>query len=269
MKSLAEILAPTGLPAPIWGRSSLPAIAGLALPAAMLTVTQGPGLWLRFAVVLAVTLGLQVLFARIRSHPLDLSGIVTAGIVALAVPAGAPLYQLLLGTLFGVVIGEQVFGGRGRSFLHPAVVTLAFLTFSFADQDYRTGPELAAWTLLPALVLLLASGQAAWRILVAAGAVLLLAGLAQGSAEPWAPLLEGSIVLTLLYLAADPVASAATNPGRWVYGLLVGGLAVLFATVGPAFGAAVFAVLLASIFAPLIDRGVIAIHGLWRERRHG
>jgi Na+-transporting NADH:ubiquinone oxidoreductase subunit B len=256
-------------PGVAWGRSDLPAIAGLVLPMAGLTAVQGPELWLRFAFVLVVTLGLQLLFARIRHHPIDLSGVVTAGLVAIAVPAGVPLYQLLLGTAFGVVIGEQVFGGRGRSFLHPAVVTLAFLTFSFADQDYRTGPDLASWTLLPALVLLLASGQASWRILVAAAAVLLVAGPAQGNTEPWAPLLQGSIVLTLLYLASDPVASAATNPGRWVYGLLVGGLAVLFATVGPDFGAAVFAVLLASIFAPLIDRIVIAFHALWRERRHG
>lgn len=266
------LLKATAMRAPLgaaWGRSDLPAIAGLVLPMAVLTTAQGPELWLRFAFVLAVTLGLQVLFARIRRQPLDFSGVVTAGIVAIAVPAGASLYQLLLGIAFGVVIGEQVFGGRGRSFLHPAVVTLAFLTFSFADQDYRTGPDLAAWTLLPALFVLLASGQAAWRILVAAAAVLLLAGLAQGSAEPWAPLLQGSIVLTLLYLAADPVSSAATNPGRWIFGLLVGGLVVLFATVGPAFGAAVFAVLLASIFAPLIDRVVIIVHAFWREKRHG
>jgi Na+-transporting NADH:ubiquinone oxidoreductase subunit B len=269
---MRELLKATAMRAPLgaaWGRSDLPAIAGLVLPMAVLTTVQGPELWLRFAFVLVVTLGLQLLFARIRRLPLDLSGVVTAGIVAIAVPVGAPLYQLLLGIAFGVVIGEQVFGGRGRSFLHPAVVTLAFLTFSFADQDYRTGPDLAWWLLLPALVLLLVSGQASWRILVAAVGVLLLAGFAQGNAEPWAPLLQGSIVLTLLYLAADPISSAATNPGRWIYGLLVGGLAVLFATVGPALGAAVFAVLLASIFAPLIDRVVIILHAFWREKRHG
>jgi Na+-transporting NADH:ubiquinone oxidoreductase subunit B len=252
-----------------WGRSDLPALAGLVLPLAMLALTEGPGLLLRLAVAVLVTLSLQLLFTRIRRHPMDLSGLVTAALVTIAMPAGAPLYQLLLGLVFGVVIGEQIFGGRGRSFLHPAVVTLAFLTFSFADQDYRTGPDLAAWTLLPALLFLVASGQAAWRILVPAVAMLLLAGLAQGNPAPWSPLLQGSIVLTVLYLAADPVASATTNPGRWAYGLLVGGLAALFATVGPGFGAAVFAVLLGTIFAPLIDRVAIAIHAYWREHRHG
>jgi Na+-transporting NADH:ubiquinone oxidoreductase subunit B len=269
---MSGLSTPNAMGAPFgaaWGRSDLLAIAGLVLPMAVLTTTQGPELWLRFAVVLVITLGLQLLFARIRRQPFGLSGVVTAGIIAIAVPAGVPLYQLLLGIVFGIVIGEQIFGGRGRSFLHPAIVTLAFLTFSFADQDYRTGIDLPYWTLLPALVLLVASGQASWRILVAAAGVLVLAGLIQGDAEPWSPLLQGSIVMALLYLAADPVSSAATNPGRWVYGLLVGGLAVLLATVGPAFGATVFAVLLASILAPLIDRVVIAVHAFWREKRHG
>lgn len=259
-------MAPLGI---AWGRSSLPAIAGLVLPTVMMTAVQGPGLLLRLAVILVATFALQVIFTRLRQHPIDLSGAITAAILAMAVPPEVPLYQLLLGVAFGVVLGEQVFGGRGRSFLNPTVVALAFLTFSFADQDYRTGPSLETWTLIPAFVLLLVTGQAAWRILLASATVLVLTALVEGHAEPWAPLLQGSIMLTLLYLAADPVSSAATNPGRWIYGLLVGGLAALFSTVGPAFGAVVFAVLLASIFAPLIDRCVITIQALWRERRHG
>jgi Na+-transporting NADH:ubiquinone oxidoreductase subunit B len=219
--------------------------------------------------LLAAVLGLQLLFALVRRQPFDPSGIAAAGIVAVAVPPGAPLFQLLLGIIFGVAIGEQVFGGRGRAFLHPSAVTLAFLAFSFADFDYRSGPELPSWTMLPALGLLIASGQASWRILAAAAGAVLLSGVAQGDVEPWAPLLSGSFALVVIYLAADPVSSAATNLGRWTYGALTGALAVLFAEVGPLFGAAVFAVLLASVFAPLIDRMVIALNARWRERRHG
>ena len=269
MNNFAGTLARNRPPGLAWGRSSVPGLTGLLLPMTVLTASQGPVLWLRFGIVLLVTLGLQVLFAAVRKQPLDLSGIVAAGIIAMAAPEATPAYQLLLGVVFGVVIGEQVFGGRGRSFLHPAVVTLAFLTFSFVEQDFRTGPDFASWTLLRALTLLLVCGQASWRILVAAAGVLMLAAFLQGSPQWWAPLFEGSIVLVLLYLAADPVASAATNPGRWLYGALVGGLTALFSTVGPAFGAAVFAVLLGSIFAPLLDRIVIVVLVAWRERRHG
>ena len=75
------------------------------------------------------------------------------------------------------------------------------------------------------------------RTAVVVVASLILAAFAQGIPEWWASWLQGSSVLVLLYLAADPVASAATNPGRWLYGALVGGLTVLFSTVGPGFGA--------------------------------
>ena len=253
----------------IWGRSTLPALLGLVLPLISLGLAEGAGLWLRLAPVLAVVLALQLAFALLRRHPFDLHGLVTAVIIVLAAPAEAPLYQLLLGTAFGVVIGEQVFGGRGRSFLHPAVVALAFLTFSFADQDYRTGPDLAAWTLLPALVLLVASGQAAWRILLAAACVTLVLQWVAGNNAPWSVLMPGGVLLALLYLAADPVASASTNPGRWAYGALLGLLASLFGQVGPGFGAMVFATLLGAIFAPLLDRLVILGHGFLKEQHHG
>tara|TARA_R110002020_G_scaffold34327_10_gene104531 strand:+ start:7424 stop:8230 length:807 start_codon:yes stop_codon:yes gene_type:complete len=253
----------------IWGRSTLPALLGLVLPLVMLSRAEGAALWGRLALVLVIVLGLQLAFALARRHPLDFYGLVTAALIAIALPAATPLYQLILGTVFGVVIGEQLFGGRGRSFLHPAVVTLAFLTFSFADQDYRTGPDLAAWTLLPALLLQLASGQAAWRILLAAAGTMLLLQLLAGNAAPWTALTPGAVVLALLYLAADPVASASTNPGRWAYGALLGLLAGLFGQVGPGFGAMVFASLLGAIFAPLLDRLAILAHNLLEERRHG
>lgn len=253
----------------IWGRSALPALLGLVLPLVMLTLAEGSGLWGRLALIAAVVLALQLAFAVLRRHSVDLHGLVTAIIIALAVPAEAPLYQLVLGTAFGVLIGEQVFGGRGRSFLHPAVVALAFLTFSFADQDYRTGPDLAAWTLLPALLLMVASDQAAWRLLLAAAGTLLLLAAVAGNAQPWTALAPGGVLMVLLYLAADPVASASTNPGRWAYGALLGLLASLFGQVGPGFGAMVFAALLGAIFAPLLDRLVIIAHQLVEERRHG
>lgn len=251
-------------------QSVWPGLIGLVPPLVYLAVADGGAVLARLAVALAATLAWQVLFSRVRRRAMGLDGFLTAALVALFTPAEAPFWQLLLGTSFGVVLGEQVFGGRGRNFVNPAVVALAFVMFSFTGIDYRSGPELPALTLLPALVLLVGSGQASWRILATAAAALVLVAWAEGAAVPWAGLLSGSILAVLLYLAADPVASAATNWGRLAHGALVGVLAGLFAQAGPAFGAAVFAVLMASIFAPLIDQGVVALHMRWREgRRHG
>src|SRR5690606_23784644 len=147
------------------------------------------------------------------------------------------------GGTFGIVIGLLVFGGLGRHVLHPAVVTLAFLMFSFAADGYRDTPQIAVWTLAPALVLLLGAGQANWRILAGAIAIFVLMGWAQGDGALFALGGTGLFWLVLLFLVADPVASAATNWGRLVHGALFGLLVALFLQAGTAVSALVFAVL--------------------------
>lgn len=247
---------------------SLPAIAGLLLPLAVVIWLRGAVVVPQLALVLALTLGWQAVFATARNRRLEPSGIATALLITILVPAEAPLWQLALGTTFGIVIGELIFGGRGFSFLHPAVVALAFMMFSFTDVDYRAGTALPVWTLAPALLILLASGQAAWRILIgfclAAPIVLLTLG-----GDPIAPFVSGPLLAAILFPGADPVASASTNAGRLVHGLLLGSLCALFSQAGELFGAAIFAVLMASIFAPVIDQAVVAVHIRQRRRRHG
>ncbi|MFD2238494.1 RnfABCDGE type electron transport complex subunit D [Aureimonas populi] len=245
------------------------ALAALAVPLFAAGLMEGWTLPARLALVLLVTLGWQVAFAGIRKRGLEPSGIVTAALIALLVPAEAPYWQLILATTFGVVIGGEVFGGRGRGFVHPAVVALTFLMFSFASPDYRQDPGIPALAVAPAAILLLLGGQASWRILLAAVAVLAAVVSLREAGDPLAILSSGSVLVALLFLCADPVASASTNAGRWAYGALAGLLAGLFAQAGPAFGSVVFAVLMASIFAPALDQIAIALHMRWREKRHG
>jgi len=70
----------------------------------------------------------------------------------------------------------------------------------------------------------------------------------------------------------DPVTSATTRVGRWLYGALFGGLVVLFTVYWA--GAApiqlsVAAALLASLAAPLLDEMAIAVWLAQRRRRLG
>lgn len=254
-------------------RDDLPMLAGLVPP--LLWLAGGdPWLAPRLLLSAAVVLAWQFLFARVRGQGLGLHALVTAGLIAVLVPGSAPHWQLVLGLSFGVVLGEGVFGGRGRNFVSPVALALAFLIFSFTDQPYRQAVELPLAVALPALALAVLAGQA--RIGTLLGAALGSAGLAwlSGAGDPAALLGGGAVVLCLAYVVADPVASGATPAGRWLHGILAGALAVLFATAGPFFGALVFAALLSSIFAPLIDHGVIAVHtrlNAARERRlrHG
>ncbi|HBT70523.1 MAG TPA: NADH-quinone reductase [Agrobacterium sp.] len=246
----------------------MPALLGLIAPVALIISFAGSAFAIRLLLALVVTVGWQFVFARVRGIGIGLDGIITATLIALLVPVDAPLWQLALGISFGVVIAEQVFGGRGRNFVHPAVAALAFLMFSFTDFDYRTGPDIPVAALAPAALLLLLSGQASWRLLLAIVGAMVLSSWMQGQ-DVASLLLSGAIGCAILFLAADPVCSAATNPGRWAQGILTGLLIGLFSQAGSAFGAAIFAILMSSIFAPLIDFLVVTVHVKRRARRYG
>lgn len=250
-------------------RSNLPAVLGLLLPFAALAGQESSLLATRFVVFLLVSICWQAAFRQWRGLKSGSEGLINALLLALLTPSGVPYWQLVIGASFGIVMGELVFGGRGRSFVHPVVVALGFLMFSFPGEAYRTGPQLPLWTLAPAAILLCLSGQATWRVLVSAAIGILLLSWGIGADDPFAILLDGKIWLSLLFLASDPVASASTNTGRLIYGALIGVLAVLFSLDGGAFGGIVPAILVSSIFAPLIDQCVILLSVWRRERRHG
>lgn len=122
---------------------------------------------------------------------------------------------------------------------------------------------------------LLAAGIASWRIL--AGGLLGLVGavlLAQllGAASPMASLpllwhvLAGGFAFGLVFLATDPVTSAATEGGRWLYGGLIGALVVTIRIANPAhLEGVMLAILFGNVTAPLLDQVVARIQ--MRRRR--
>ena len=224
------------------------------------------------ATAVAVSLAWRVLFAIVRGGVPGWDCLLAAGAFALLVPASTPLWQQALALSFGVVIGEQVFGGRGWSFVNPVVVALAFLLFSFPGLDLTpTGPWLAA-AALPGALLLLACRLLSMRLL--AGIIAGIAGtqLLSGAAANWAEIASGTMVFGVIFLAVDPATSPATNWGRWLGGFLSGALVVVFGQGSAAPGsvhALAFALLVGSIFVPLIDRACVARDVRRRRMRNG
>jgi Na+-transporting NADH:ubiquinone oxidoreductase subunit A len=227
-----------------------------------------------FAVALSTALAWQVLFGRLRGRAMaewvDLHAIVTAVGLAALLPLTIASWQVALGASFGVVMAELVFGGYGFNFLSPAVAALAFVGFSFPELAHEPLPALNVAWVAPGALLLLASGIANLRVLVGLGVggagALFLQLLLGGGRWPTTDSL-GTLAFAAVFLAADPVASAATQPGRWAYGLLAGGLlGLMLARGAPGFA---FAILLAQLFAPLLDQ--LALSLLTRPRRvaHG
>ncbi|QDZ01551.1 RnfABCDGE type electron transport complex subunit D [Nitratireductor mangrovi] len=240
------------------------------LPAVGMSIDGRPTLFLSaLGVVLAAALAWSWLFAHFRQRPLEWDWIMTGMTFAILVPDTVPIWQQLLALSFGVVMGEQIFGGRGRNFLHPTTVALAFLMFSFPGDYQKPDHTALAVAASAGGLLLLGLRIVSWRVLcgIAIGATVSLMVSGEGD---WHPLLTGIAMISVIFLIADPVAAASTNPGRWLYGLLAGMLMVVFGHAGGDPGslrAIVFAALLAGVFAPLIDQIVIWLNVRRRRRR--
>ena len=229
---------------------------------------KGMPLFIVVALAIIVAVGWQMGFALLRKRRIGWDGIGTAIVFSLLVGEAVPLWQIALAVTFGIVLGEQVFGGRGFNFLNPAAVALAFLTFSFTGTSYA---EPALWfgiAIVPSAVFLIATRLISWRMFVGIIAGLVAIGLLRG--QTFQPeLLGGSFLFVVVFLVCDPVASSSTNLGRWFNGLLIGGLAWVFTPNGgiPTEPEALIpAILLASVFAPLIDTLVVMLNTYARRR---
>ncbi|MDH2917421.1 MAG: RnfABCDGE type electron transport complex subunit D [Gallionella sp.] len=67
----------------------------------------------------------------VRPVLMDGSGILTAWLLAISLPPFAPWWIAVLGSLFAVVIGKQVFGGLGQNVFNPAMAARVMLLISF------------------------------------------------------------------------------------------------------------------------------------------
>ncbi len=127
--------------------------------------------------------------------------------------------------------------------------------------------ETSTLAILIGAVILIVTGIGSWKIMVstvAGGAVMgLLLNVFAGNnaymALPfWEHLIIGGFAFGAVFMATDPVSAAQTEKGKWVYGFLIGLLAILIRVVNPAYPEGMMlAILLMNTFAPLIDYNVV------------
>jgi Na+-transporting NADH:ubiquinone oxidoreductase subunit B len=83
-------------------------------------------------------------------------------------------------------------------------------------------------------------------------------------------MVTGGFAFGLVFMATDPVSAAMTNPGRWIYGILIGVMTILIRVVNPAYPEGVMlAILFGNVFAPAIDYVFIQRNVTRRARRYG
>lgn len=126
--------------------------------------------------------------------------------------------------------------------------------------------------------ILLFTGIASWRIMLSVFAGgLVMAAIAHVCATPTYPVTMldplqqvclGGFAFAAVYMATDPVTASRTNCGKYIYGFLIGVIAVLIRCYNNGYPeGAMLAVLLMNSFAPLIDYTVVQSNIRRRLRR--
>jgi len=126
--------------------------------------------------------------------------------------------------------------------------------------------ETSKIAILLGAIILAVTGIGSWKIMVSVmlGAALMglgfnALGLNEFMRVPfYYHLIMGGLAFGAVFMATDPVTAAQTERGKWIYGLLIGILAVMIRVVNPAYPEGIMlAILLMNVFAPLIDHYVV------------
>ena len=151
---------------------------------------------------------------------------------------------------------------------NPTMAGLADHGYSLLNMFLGTVPgsvgETSVIAILLGAIILLGTGVASWKIMLSSvigGLAVGYLGYACGATDlpGYYQLVMGGFLFGTVFMATDPVTSAQTECGKWIYGFLVGALAVTVRLWNPGYAEGMMlAILLMNTFAPLIDHCVIS-----------
>ena len=122
--------------------------------------------------------------------------------------------------------------------------------------------ETSVIAILIGAIILLWTGIASWKIMVSSVAGALFVGwlgnfFGATTVPAYYQLIMGGFAFGTVFMATDPVTSAQTECGKWIYGFLIGALCVIVRLFNPGYAEGMMlAILLMNTFAPLIDHYV-------------
>lgn len=270
-----------------------------------------------------VGLGIEFAWAAWKNEEIQEGFLVSGLLIPMILPVGCPLWMLAVATAFAVVFAKEIFGGTGMNIFNVALVTRAFLFFSYptamsgdtvwvasesifglghtladgathatplalaaqgnlasiSDSDLFFGfvagsiGETSVVAIAIGAVLLLLSGIASWRTMASVFAGGLIAGvvfqlLGMTEIKWYEQFIMGGFAFGAVFMATDPVTSARTGTGQYVFGIIIGLLAVLIRVMNPGYPEGMMlAILFGNMVAPLIDHVVVERNVAMRMKR--
>ena len=251
----------------------------------------------------------EYLFEYFMHRPItvgDLSAVVTGLLLGMNMPHTIPLWIVMLGSVFAIIVVKQLFGGLGQNFMNPALAARCFLLISFAGRmtsftyDGVTGATPLA---------LLKSGESVNVLSMFLGAtagvigetstvailvgalyliirkvitplipmvylavfsvfILLFGGHGFDMTYLAAELCGGGLMLGAFFMATDYVTSPVNTVGRIVYGIILGILTGLFRIFGNSAEGVSYAIIFSNILVPLIEKLTVPrAFGVVREKK--
>ncbi|MBR2263269.1 MAG: RnfABCDGE type electron transport complex subunit D [Firmicutes bacterium] len=239
----------------------------------------------------------ELIFDKICKKPdtwKDGSAVVTGLLLALSLPGSIPIYIVVIGSLFAILVVKCFFGGLGKNFINPALSARCFVLISFSMTtttfmvdgvstatplvDLAAGKAVnitqmflgtAGGVLGSSIIALMAGGLILWAMDIIHGEIcfsvivgfLLVIGLFGGQGfDPkylMAHLSGGGVIMGAFYMATDYTTSPVSRLGQLTYGCLIGVLGGLFRCFGSAADSFSYAIIVGNLFTPLIDMYVI------------
>ncbi len=222
----------------------------------------------------------------------DLSAVVTGLLLALNVPSSLPVWMIVLGSAFAIIMVKMLFGGLGQNFMNPALGARCFLLISFAgamtnytydgiatatplallksgkavntfDMLLGTIPgtigETSVIAILVGAIFLILMGVIDLKIpgsyLISFSVfILLFGGHGLDTNYLVAHLCGGGLMLGAFFMATDYVTSPITPMGKILFGILLGLLTGLFRLFGNSAEGVSFAIIFANLLVPLIEK---------------
>lgn len=254
-------------------------VTGLLIP---MIVPVGCPLWM-----LAIAVAFSVIFAK------EIYGGTGMNIFNPALVARAFLFFAYPSHMSGdaVWLAKDPIFGLGNALKSPDMWTMATpLGEAGANQDVRTEFIDMVTGLMPGSIgetsviaigigaaILLWTKIASWRTMASVfigGAVVAflfnVSGMESEIAQlPWYEHLAlGGFCFGAVFMATDPVTSARTEAGKYIYGFIIGALAITIRVLNPGYPEGMMlAILFMNMFAPLIDYCVVQRNISMRERR--
>ena len=237
------------------------------------------------------------LYEKITKKPVtinDLSAVVTGLLLAMNLPASAPVWVAIVGSAFAIIFAKQLFGGLGQNFINPALAGRAFLLASYPTEmttwvvpnglaadaaTYATplaqlkngaldaslkqlvmgqvGGETCAIALIIGGIYLLYKHVISWKIPVIyiATVFILFAVIGRhGMRMPLQEIFAGGVMLGGIFMATDYASSPVTPKGQVIFAVGAGLLTYLIRTFGGYPEGVSYSILIMNCCVPLIER---------------